>query len=245
MKTTSKNLKITIGAIYLTILFVGLYFLFSNIDIRDLTSYEFIRANKNILLDFKNKNFFVLSVSFFIFSIIWLLLLGFGGPLLLFAGFVFGKWWGLLLSSISLTVGATLLYLLAGLFFKEMVDEYLSPRFSRLKKFFKTNELFYLIIYRFIGGGIPYGIQNVLPVLFNVKVKNYMMATCIGGFPAMFVTVSLASGIEQVIDKNETLSLTKMISSPEIYLPILGFFIILFLAFILKKLFFKNEHTKH
>ena len=245
MKTTSKNLKITIGAIYLTILFVGLYFLFSTIDIRDLTSYEFIRSNKNILLDFKNKNFFVLSISFFIFSIIWILLLGFGGPLILFAGFVFGKWWGAFLCTISLTTGATLLYLLAGLFFREMVDEYLAPKFSRLKKFFKNNELLYLIIYRFIGGGIPYGIQNILPVLFNVKIINYIIASSVGSFPAMFVTVSLASGIEQVLDQNETLSLTKLISSPEVYLPLLGFFIIIILAFTLKQFFFKNENKKY
>ena len=122
MKTTSKNLKITIGAIYLTILFVGLYFIFSNIDIRDLTSYEFIRSNKNILLDFKNKNFFVLSFSFFIFSIIWILLLGFGGPLILFAGFVFGKWWGIVIVLTGTTIGAVLLYILAGFFFRETIN---------------------------------------------------------------------------------------------------------------------------
>ena len=61
----------------------------------------------------------------------------------------------------------------------------------------------------------------------------------------MFVTVSLASGIEQVIDQNETLSLTKLISSPEVYLPLLGFFIIIILAFTLKQFFFKNEDKKY
>ena len=56
----------------------------------------------------------------------------------------------------------------------------------------------------------------------------------------MFVTVAIGSGIESVIDKNENLSLISVISSPEIYLPIIGFFIILIIAFFIKKIYFKT-----
>ena len=41
------NLKLVIGAIYLSIISVGLYFLFSLIDVKDLMSYEFIRTNNS------------------------------------------------------------------------------------------------------------------------------------------------------------------------------------------------------
>ena len=245
MKISSKNLKFTIGAIYLTILFAGLYFLFSTIDIRNLTNYEFIRLNKDLILNYKNNNFILLTFSFFIFSIIWVLMLGFGMPLLLFAGFVFGKWWGTIIIIISTTIGATLLYLLASLFFRDIIEEKLSPKFSNLKAFFKKNELLYFTIFRFVGGGgTPYGIQNVLPVLFDMRVKNYILGTFFGSLPAMFVTVSLGSGIENVIDKNVNLSASKVISSPEIYLPIIGFFIILAVSFVIKKFFFKPNNEK-
>ena len=40
-------------------------------------------------------------------------------PLLIFSGFVFGKWWGIAITLTSTTIGATLLYLFAGYFFKE------------------------------------------------------------------------------------------------------------------------------
>ena len=94
--------------------------------------------------------------------------------------------------------------------------------------------------YRFIGGGgTPYAIQNILPVLFNMSLKNYIIATFIGSMPSMFVTVAIGSGIENVIDKNETLSLISVISSPEIYLPVIGFFIILIIAFLIKRFYFK------
>ncbi len=241
MNLGSKNFKLIVGAIYLSILFIGLFFLFSYMDIKDLTSYEFIRSNKDLILEYKNNNFTLLTISFFIFCIIWVLLLGFGMPILLFSGFIFGKWWGIIIIIFSTTIGATLLYLLASLFFKDFIEDKLAPKFSSLKEIFKKNELIYFTIYRFVGGGgTPYGIQNVLPVLFDMKIKNYILGTFFGSLPAMFVTVSLGSGIEQVIDKNEELSFTTVLVSPEIYLPLIGFFIILILALMIKKKFFNK-----
>ena len=72
-----------------------------------------------------------------------------------------------------------------------------------------------------------------------MSLKNYIIATFIGSMPSMFVTVAIGSGIENVIDKNEKLSLISVISSPEIYLPIIGLFIILFIAFLIKRFYFK------
>ena len=112
------------------IIATGLYFLFSFVDIKDLTSYEFIRANKNIILEYKKENFLFLTFIFFIFSIVWVLLLGFASPLLLFSGFVFGKWWGILIILISTTIGASILYLFAGYFFKDIVEKKLAIKFA-------------------------------------------------------------------------------------------------------------------
>ena len=136
MKIKSLNLKLIIGITYLIIILIGLYFLFSAIDIKDLTSYEFIRSNKDIILKYKNENFLFLTIVFFIFCIFWVLLLGFAMPLLIFSGFVFGKWWGLLIVLVSTTIGATLLYILVGFFFRDMIEEKLAPKFYKLKTFF-------------------------------------------------------------------------------------------------------------
>ena len=234
------NLKLVIGITYLAIISIGLYFLFSIVDIKDLMSYEFIRSNKDIILKYKNENFLFLTIIFFIFSVVWVLLLGFAMPLLIFSGFVFGKWWGILIVLTSTTIGATLLYLLVGFFFREAIEQKLAPKFSQLKEFFIKNDILYFMSYRFIGGGgTPYAIQNVLPILFNMSVKNYVIATFVGSMPSMFVTVSLGSGIENVIDQNATLSIVTVLLSPEIYIPIIAFFIILIIAFLIKKLYFK------
>ena len=96
--------------------------------------------------------------------------------------------------------------------------------------------------FRFIGGGgTPFPIQNVLPVLFNMSSKNYIIATFLGILPTTFVTVALGSGIEKIIDQNAELSFLPIIQSPEIYLPIIGFFIILVVALFIKKLYFKEN----
>ena len=239
MNINSLNFKLILGITYLAILSTGLYFLFSAVDIKDLMSYEFIRLNKDNILEYKNENFLFLAIIFFIFCIFWVLLLGFAMPLLLLAVFIFGKWWGITIVLISTTIGATLLYLLAGLFFREMIEEKLASKFSKLRNFFSKNDIIYFTFFRFIGGGgTPYAIQNILPILFNMSVKNYILATFLGSMPSMFVTVAFGSGIERVIDKNADPSILNIINSPEIYLPIIGFVIILIIAFFLKKVFF-------
>ena len=241
MNVNSLNLKIIIGIIYLAIISICLYFLFSIVDIKDLMSYEFIKSNKDVILKYKNDNFLFLTVIFFIFSVVWVLFLGFAMPLLIFSGFVFGKWWGILIALVSTTIGATLLYILVGFFFREMIEKKLAPKFSKLRRFFIKNDIIYFMSYRFVGGGgMPYTIQNILPILFNMSVKNYVIATFVGSMPTMFVTVALGSGIESIIDKNESLSIFRVINSPEIYLPIIGFFIILVIAFLIKKFYFKT-----
>ena len=95
--------------------------------------------------------------------------------------------------------------------------------------------------FRFIGGGgAPYAVQNVLPILFDMSIKNYIIATFVGSTPSMFVTVALGDGIEKVIDQNTELSISTVLLSPEIYIPIIAFFIILIAALFIKKLYFKE-----
>lgn len=236
------NLKVIIALAYLAIISIGLYFLFSMVDIQDLMSIEFIRSNKDVILKYKNENFLFLTAIFFIFSVIWVFLLGFAMPLLVFSGFVFGKWWGIIIVLTATTIGAALLYVFAGYFFRDLIQAKLAPKFYKLQKFFEKNDIIYFMSYRFVGGGgTPYAIQNILPLLFNMPIKNYIIATFLGSMPSMFVTVALGSGIEKTLDKDSELSVVSVISSPDIYLPIIGFFILLILAFFIKRNYFKNN----
>jgi len=239
MKLESSNLKIYLGAIYLIVLFLAIYFLFSTFDIKDLTSYEFIKENREIILKYKDNNIFFLTIVFFIIVVFLNLLLC---PMLvptLVIGFIFGKWLGTLILIFGNTLGGVLLYRLAKTFFSDLIEKKFKTKFTKFINFFNKNDTIYFMCFRFIGGGgAPFPIQNILPVLFNMSAKNYIIATFLGILPTIFVTAALGSGIEKIIDQNEVLSFLPVIQSPEIYIPIIGFFIILIIALLLKKYFF-------
>ena len=215
MNQNSTKLKLILGTIYLIILSIGLYFLFTSIDIKDLMSYEFIRSNRDIIFKYKSENFLFLNIIFFIFSVLWILFLGFVFPLLIFSGFVFGKWWGTLIAVVAVSIGATLLYIIGKYFFYNFIKQKFSDKYIKLEKKFKKNEFSYFIIYRFIGG-IPFAIANVLPVLFNVSIKNYFLGTFFGILPQLFIISSLGSGLEKVILENSSIpSLYSLILTKE------------------------------
>ena len=241
MNFKSLNFKIYLGSAYLIVLLAGIYFLFSNFDISDLTSYEFIRENKGLILKYKENNILFLTIIFFIITVLLNLLLC---PMLLptlVIGFIFGKWLGTLILVFGNTLGGVLLYLLAKTFFSELIEKKFATKFSKFIEFFNKNETIYFMFFRFMGGGgTPFPIQNVLPVIFNMSVKNYIVATSLGIVPATFVIASLGSGIEGIIDQNAKLSFASAFLSPEIYLPIIGFAVILITALVIKKYFFKQ-----
>ena len=234
-----KKIKIYLGLIYLVILSLFLWVIFSKFSLSDITSYDFIKNNRNYLLSIKESNYYLISVLFILFTIIWVFLLGFALPILLLAGFIYGKWIGTLLAMFGLAIGATFLYVFSNYFLKDLIEEKFSKKFSNLNYKFKKNEFIFFLVYRFIGG-TPFQIQNILPVLFNVKIKNYFFGTLCGLTPQIFVWVSFGSGIEKIVDKNIQIpSFKDLIFSSEIYIPIIGFIILLILALIIRKKFFK------
>ena len=232
----SKKLKIYLGIIYLIVVSLFLYFLLSNFTLQEITSYKFIQVNREYLVNLKESNILVLSIITIIFSILWVLLLGFGSIVALVSGFIFGKWIGTVLAVLGLSLGATSLYILANYFFKEFIKKKFLLKFKKLESKFKKNEFTFFLIYRFVGG-IPFAISNVIPVLFKVKLNNFFWGTIIGMLPQLFIIVSLGSGLESVVASNEEMPrIIEILQIPDIYIPIFAFVFVLVLAFILKKI---------
>ena len=235
----TKNIKIVLGISYILIISIFLWFFFKNFSIQDFTSYELIKANREALEGIKNNNIILSSIIFFLGTIVWVLLLGFGSPIFLVGGFIFGKWLGTLLVVFGLSIGATLLYIFANFFFKDIVKEKFSSRFNNLTKQFKKNEFIFFLIYRFIGG-IPFFISNILPTLFNIKVKNFFFGSIFGMTPQLFVGVSLGAGLSKILEENkEPPSFFELILTPDIYLPVIGIIFLVLIGIYLKKYFLK------
>ena len=237
----TKNVKIAIGLIYILCLGLILYGFFIFIDITQLNDYSYIRDKTQFLISIKDQNPLWFTIIFFLFTIIWILLLGFATPISLISGFIFGKYFGTLVSVLGFTIGCTLLYILANQYFKDLIREKFSSRIIKFKDLFNKNEFLYFMIFRFAGGGgTPFAIQNLLPALFNMKVKNYFFSTLIGLFPMVFILSAMGEGIEKIIQNNMDPSFLSMIQNKEIFFPMLGFFVILIFSFLLKKIFFKK-----
>ena len=236
----AKKIKLFVGLFYVALVGGFLYYFFSKFSFNEITSYEFIKNNRDYFFKLRQTNLLLLGLTFILFATLWVFAAGFGTPLALFAGFIFGKWFGLLFSLVGMTIGATLLYIFCNYFLKEIIRDKFLNRFSNLDKKFKKSEFIYLLIYRFVGG-IPFQVQNILPCMFNVKVNNYFWSTFLGLLPSLLLIVSIGSGLEEIIDQNiEAPTIIDLITSSSIYIPLIAFFSLLGITIFFRKIFYNN-----
>ena len=235
-----KKIKLYIGLFYFILVSLFLYLFFSKFSLQEITSYDFIKNNRDYFFELKQSNLILLSILFFLFTIIWVLAGGFGSPVAIFAGFIFGKWFGVFIVVLGLSTGASILYFFANYFLKDYIKEKFLKKFESLEEKFKKSEFFYMLIYRFIGG-IPFAISNILPCIFNVQLKNFFWATLIGIVPSIFLICSIGSGLEKIIDENiEPPTFIELVTSSDIFIPLVIFLILVLITIFLRKLFYKN-----
>jgi len=237
----SKNFKLFLGFTYLLLLSVFLYFIFTNIQINRLNDFLYYKELQLDLDNFISGNLLINIVYFFIFAVAWIALLGFGSPILIFSGILFGKWIGTLISIISISIGALALYSIADFFFKDIVKKIFGQKFKKYIQLFQKNEFYYFFLYRFVGGlGVPFFLQNVFPVLFNMKKNNYFFSSLLGFVPGFFVLNTIGAGLNTYIEKSENFSLLELVLLPEIYFPIFMFIVLITLSLLIKKKFFTD-----
>jgi len=236
----SKKAKIILGLFYLIVVSSFLYFFLSKFSLKELTSYEFIKNNRDYFFELKQNNLFLISLVFLISTIVWVVMAGFGSPVALLGGFIFGKWFGTFILLIGMATGATILYMIANYFFKDVIKEKFLNRFKNLEIKFKKSEFIYLLIYRFMGG-IPFALSNVLPCMFNVKANNFFWATLVGLTPQLFLVVSIGSGFEKIIEQNlEAPKIMDLIYSPDVYIPMFAFVSLIIITIVAKKILYKK-----
>ena len=236
----AKKVKLFIGLFYLILVGLFLFLFFSKFSIQEITSYDFVKNNRDYFYELRKSDIIYLATFFIIFTIIWVLAGGFGSPVAIFAGFIFGKWLGTIFVAIGLSIGATFLYIFANYFLKDIIEKKFLIKFKNLDEKFKKSEFIYLLIYRFVGG-IPFAISNVLPCIFNVKISNFFWETIFGIIPSLFLICSIGSGLEKIIEKNlEPPGITDLIMSPDIYVPLIIFVLLLGTTIFLRKIFYNK-----
>ena len=239
----SKSLKLFLGISYIMILLIFLYLIFSYVEVSRLDDFLYYKELQIYLEKMIGKNLYMNLAIFFLFCLIWVSLLGFGSPLLLISGILFGKWIGTFISVLSISIGALILYSIASFFFKDLVSHLLEKRFLKYIHLFRKNEFNYFLAFRLAGGlGIPFGPQNVLPVIFNMKKSNYFFASFLGFIPMFFIWNTIGSGLNQYIKQADSFSFISLLLNRDIYLPIILFLIVILGSFMIKKRIFDDRN---
>ncbi|MDC0513509.1 VTT domain-containing protein [Pelagibacteraceae bacterium] len=238
-----KKLKLFLGISYLVILSMFLYFVFLQIEISRLNDFSYYKELQINIDSFLGDKFYINLLIYFVFSAVWIILLGFGSPLLIISGIFFGKWIGTFVSVVSISVGALILYLIANFFFRDLIKNLLEKKFSKYISLFKQNEFYYFFAFRLIGGlGIPFALQNTLPVIFNMKKFNYFFSSLLGFIPSFFIWNTIGSGINKFIKESEIFSFTNLIFSKEIYFPVIMFIILILISLVIKNKIFNVKY---
>jgi len=118
-------------------------------------------------------------------------------PVCILAGFYFGLYVGLLIAIIGEVIGAVIVFLYARYFFKAYILKQFGERFKNFKDGFNRNSISYLLFIRVIGG-VPFGIQNLLPAVMDMKFRDYFIATMFGVIPWAYILVSMGNGSQNI-----------------------------------------------
>ncbi|MFM8245299.1 MAG: TVP38/TMEM64 family protein [Candidatus Fonsibacter sp.] len=232
------KIKILLGIIYAGIV-AAVTFLFFYYDAFSYINYDFVKDYRQKIFQFRDENIFLVSVLFFIFCLVWTFILGFGSILTIIAGFIFNPLLGSVLLLVSWTAGGTLLYMFANSFLKDLVIKFFKEKFQKLDEHFKSNDFAYLMFLRLVPG-IPSQVGHLVPILFNMSVRKFFMATLIGGAPATFIVVNLLFGIFSKMEQGNIISLD-VLSDPQVSIPLALLGVLVLITSFMKKYFFKTK----
>ncbi len=205
-------------------------------------SLESLKDNRETLSALVHDNF-VLAIIGFIALYAALTAISFPGASLLsiFGGFLFGTLVGGSAITVGATIGATGIFLAARYAIGDALTKKAGPYMQKFEAGLKENEISYLFILRLIPA-FPFFIVNIVPALFDVKLRNYILTTFFGIIPGCFVYASVGAGIGAIFDSGADVKLSGLMTEPKILLPILGLMALAALPIIYKK--FKGSPAK-
>lgn len=201
----------------------------------DYVSLDALKENRAQLTGFVADNV-VFAVAAFIALYAILVGISFPGASLLsiFGGFLFGTLLGGSAIVIGATLGATAIFLAARYAIGDALTKKAGPYMKKFEDGLKENEFSYLFILRLIPA-FPFFIVNIVPALFDVKIRNYIITTFLGIIPGCFVYASVGAGIGAVFDQGGEVSLGGLMTQPKILLPIIGLIVLASLPILYKK----------
>lgn len=142
-------------------------------------------------------------------------------PLTIAGGLLFGTLTGGSLTVVGATVGAVIVFLAARNAFADVLREKAGPRVQKLRAGFEKDAFNYLLFLRLVPA-FPFFVVNIAAGLFGMKTLPYAAGTGLGIIPGTFVFASIGAGADAIIRRGDELSLSGVITDPNVLLPIIG-----------------------
>lgn len=101
-------------------------------------------------------------------------------------GLLFGKWLGTAAIVIGATAGATLVFLIARSALGDTLREKAGPLYKKVATNMEQNAVGYMLFMRLVPL-FPFFLVNIVPALFNVRLRTYILTTLFGIIPGTFV----------------------------------------------------------
>ncbi len=181
-----------------------------------------LKQNQAFLKGLVADNFILVFLGFIA---IYALLVGISFPgagfLSIFGGFMFTTLPATAAIVIGATLGACIIYMAVKMALGESMAEKMGPYMAKFESGLKENELSYLFILRLVPI-FPFFVVNVVPALFNVKFRNYVVSTFFGIIPGSLVYASIGDGAAAIFEQEGDLKLSGVMTEPRVLFPIVG-----------------------
>ncbi len=187
----------------------------------DALSLDTLARHRAVLVGFVTDNVVLAALAY---AGIYVAAVAFSLPgavfLTLAGGFLFGALGGTMLTAISATLGATLVFLFARRIFGADALDRLGPTAARLADGIRRNAAFYLLVLRLVPL-FPFFLVNLVPAFVGVRLGTYLWTTFFGILPGTAVFSLAGAGLGSVLDAGGTLDL-RTVLTPEIIAALLG-----------------------
>ena len=125
------------------------------------------------------------------------------------SGYLFGIYYGFIISILSVTFGSLIFFILSKIFLKYFFSKYYEKYAQNINKYISDSTLEYLIIFRLVPA-LPLMLQNMILSLLDISKFNFLLATFIGFTPVLLTSVIIGNKIKNI-------QLIKEISSQDLF----------------------------
>tara|TARA_R110002049_G_scaffold294179_1_gene480691 strand:- start:2073 stop:2783 length:711 start_codon:yes stop_codon:yes gene_type:complete len=167
---------------------------------QDYLNFDSLKQHKDDLLAYTDANFWK---AFFITGAIYILSTVLNLPsaaiMSLAIGFIFGRWYGVLLATVASTIGAVLVFWLARYLIADWARSQLEKMNSTKNVMEKLHgDVFGYLIFMRAVPIFPFWFVNMIFAFSPIKTKQYAIGTYFGMWPVSFVLVNLGQSLSTV-----------------------------------------------